>query len=178
MRPGGGKTKGNTFENRMGRALSFWLTLGQDGTQLISSRQSGGWRQRKKRQAGDLAPNGPYGERFREVFLVECKHRKTDLLWALITEAHGKENLQGWWRKLLREAQQKHLCPMLIWRQNRRPTMVLLPVMVCVQLGVTPTLYFQDFGLFPLDTLMHVAPDYIYGIVGELHKAGEGSLYV
>jgi len=126
MKLGYGKTKGNRFENLFGRKLSLWLTGGKDSTQLISTRLSGGWKDARWRQAGDLAPNGPAGERFRKLFMVECKHHKKDLLWTMFGTA--KESIPEWWHKLWKEAVQLNLIPMLVCRQNNRPILIGLPI--------------------------------------------------
>lgn len=129
MRPGGGKSKGNTFERTAARALSGWLTDGADPNQLIWSVGSGGWRSKEDgtqgwRQVGDLAPNGEAGERFRRLFAVECKHVSEIDFWHTFTAAPG-ENLHGWWLKLKSQCEPyPGLQPMLVVRMNRRPTMV------------------------------------------------------
>ena len=37
------------------------------------------------------------------------------------------QNIQGWWKKLVLEAEELALCPMLVFRQNTRPILVALP---------------------------------------------------
>lgn len=142
MKPGHGKSKGNKFENLIARRLSLWLTGGEDSTQLISSRLSGGWKDARWRQAGDLAPNGPKGDLFRSRFIVECKHHKKDLLWGLFHPPG--ENIKGWWNDLCelattlsipkpnvgphhRTSECANLIPMMVCRQNNRAIFVVLP---------------------------------------------------
>src|SRR3990172_2537168 len=98
MKPGARKRKGSSFEREIARALSLWLTRGADQTQLIRSVLSGGWAGRAKGfgQVGDLAPNGPIGERFRRLYAVECKHQRDISLWQLWT---GGELIE-WWGEL------------------------------------------------------------------------------
>lgn len=129
MRQGGGKSKGNAYERKIARALSGWLTGGQDPNQLIWSVGSGGWRSKAEgdqgwRQVGDLAPNGEAGEFFRQHFAVECKHYQTIDFWHVLTAKPG-QNLHGWWVKLVGECEPyPGIAPMLIVQQNRRPTIV------------------------------------------------------
>jgi hypothetical protein len=171
MRKGGGKSKGNAFENLIGRKLSLWLTKEEDGTQLISSRQSGGWKHRRERHAGDLAANGPVGERFREHFLVECKHHKKDLLWSLFYA--GKHSVPDWWGKAVREANAAKLCPMLVCRQNARPIFVALyPTLAAdlATLGSCKCIEYQvggasACGIILLETLMRWNPEEVYGML-------------
>ncbi len=122
------KSKGNAFEWVCGRMLSKWLTLGKDQSQLVPSRGSGGWKRRTVTHTGDLAAEGPNGEYFRSLFVVECKHHKPGLLWALLTQTPGKNNIQGWWEKLYAEARGCGEYPMLVMRQNNRPILIGLPL--------------------------------------------------
>jgi hypothetical protein len=125
MRPGGGKVKGSRFERLVARELSGWLTGGKNKRQLIRSVLSGGWAKGKPdwRQVGDLAPNGSAGEHFRSLFAVECKHTKSLSLWQLW---YGGD-LHTWWAQLVKDAAVAGVRPMLVFRENARPAMVLLP---------------------------------------------------
>jgi hypothetical protein len=131
------KAKGSGFERKVAKQISEWITGGQDRTQLIRSVSSGGWGTRREskdeawRQVGDLAPNGPAGERFRQFFAVECKHYREIDWWAGFA---GKEPIPYlWWRKLVTEAREASaslpagldfLRPLLIIKQNNRPQLV------------------------------------------------------
>ena len=136
MRKGGGKGKGNAFEGAVGRRLSLWLSGGTDKTQLIPSRLSGGWTAGLSggapwRHAGDLAPNGPLGDEFRQHFAVECKHHAVVDLWHIWTQQPG-DNLLGWWAKIIDESLllSPPPCPLVVFRPNRRPTMLAAPLKV------------------------------------------------
>jgi len=185
MKPGKGKAKGSAFERIIAKQLSRWLTDGKDATQLVRSVLSGGWGPRAARQAGDLAANGPEGERFRATFVVECKHRRGDLLWGLYTKT-GTECIQGWWQKLEQEARSVQCVPLLIFRQNGRPTMLATYETLADRI-------FQDFVhtgkprppflthrsepkrgaptvrfvILPLDAFLRLSPKTIYQILGE-----------
>ncbi|KKN68905.1 hypothetical protein LCGC14_0446910 [marine sediment metagenome] len=174
MKPGRGKSKGNRFENFIGRQLSKWLTYGEDAKQLIPTRLSGGWAAGEEwRQAGDLAPNGPEGEKFRRRFIVECKHRKGDLLWELYTMKPA-QNIRGWWRKLEAEAAKlsNTFIPLLICRQNVRPVLAIMPTWLAEALwAYRPTLgrliTYRDetmgFGIIRLDLLLeYYTPDELF----------------
>ncbi len=156
MKPGAGKSKGNRFEGLVARRLSLWLTRRKDSTQLIPSRLSGGWKDKGWRQAGDLAPNGDAGEEFRRQFVVECKHHKTDLLWALFrTEG---ENIQGWWKKLCLESKPLGLLPMLVFRQNGRPIVVGLPTQLVDLVGPMQRGNVLDYQEYARTNLSPVGP--------------------
>lgn len=146
MKPGRGKGKGSAFERLVGKRLSLWLTDGESGTQLIRSVLSGGWSGRGSRQAGDLAANGPAGERFRTLYAVECKHRKEISLYSFWTKSATSDDLPGWWSKLTAEVDAAGLKPLLVFRENG------MPIMVAMREGDSPSAvrryaYFPTFGL-------------------------------
>ena len=118
-------TKGGAFERLCGREISLWLTGGKDDTQLIRSVSSGGWARRKVRQVGDLAPNGPEGEAFRLVFGVECKNRE-EFKWQHLWTSEEPKLLQ-WWIKHAAECDDAGLMPMLIYKRNYQPGLVVYP---------------------------------------------------
>lgn len=128
MKRGAGKSKGSAFERWVGAQLSLWLTGGTDKTQLIRSALSGGWAAGRSgdapwRHVGDLAPNGPLGDLFRQQFGVECKFHKTLDLWGLWRADGGQ--LIGWWDKIAKECAPTGLTPLLICKGNHLPVMVL-----------------------------------------------------
>lgn len=134
MRKGGGKAKGSEFERRVAKELSLWLTVGKDSKQLIRSVLSGGWHGRQTeattegwRQVGDLAPNGPAGEAFRRLYAIECKHRRSIDLLSLWTRTADKDSIFVWWDKLAQESAKAGVQPILIFRMNGRPIMVMMP---------------------------------------------------
>lgn len=126
MKPGRGKSKGNSFENKVGRIISLWGTEGADKTQLIPSRLSGGWKDAAWRHAGDLAPNGPWGEHFRLIFVTELKHHRKELLWCLFSNKKGV-SVQKWWTDLTVLATTVGRLPLLIYRQNSKPIILGMP---------------------------------------------------
>lgn len=126
------KDKGNAFERKIAKMLSRWLTAGEDQTQLISSKSSGGWTSKVEgpggwRQTGDIADNGPKGEEFRRRFGIECKHHKEIQWWHVFTQK-PRENLHGWWLGIHAECEPyPDLIPMLVVKMNHRPIMFGIP---------------------------------------------------
>jgi len=170
MKPGQGKTKGNRFESMMARRLSRWATGGEDDTQLVPSRLSGGWQDRGQRHAGDLAANGPQGEKFREYFMVELKHRNQDLFWALYTSVPG-ENIQGWWATLVHETEHTSCIPLLVCRQNFKPILAVLPVDVAHIVAADYSIVIDyrngglDCGIMLLETLLKWQSEELYRVL-------------
>lgn len=155
---GGGKAKGSAFEREVAKALSLWMTKGKDKTQLIRSVLSGGWFPGQKalegwRHVGDLAPNGPRGEKFRKLFAVECKHRRDISLYDIWTRK-ADDTLLGWWEKLKHDAGEVDVSPLLIFRSNRMPTMVGMSVEAFTLIGTsnrpTQVAHFEWVGMHVL----------------------------
>lgn len=170
MKAGAGSRKGGAFERWTGKQLSLWLTGGEDDTQLIRSALSGGWEQGKSGQAswrhlGDLCPNGQVADRFRQRFVVECKHQASVDLWDLWTVEKAK--LLKWWHQVCAEVMNAGvpgLQPMLIFRANRLPTMVvmsttLLPVELHNVRRVATFGWHGGLALFPFEELLECSPD-------------------
>lgn len=131
MRPGGGHSKGAAFERAVCRDLSLWLTAGQHDDLLWRSAMSGGRatvRFKKGRasrsQAGDISPISGVGEKLTDLFLLECKHYRDlqmiGLYLGLTTGIHKH------WKETVEDAQRHKKWPMLIAKQSRTPTFVLL----------------------------------------------------
>ena len=170
MKRGAGKAKGSAFERAVAKDLSLWLTGGNDGKQLIRSVLSGGWRAGQAgsgegwRQVGDLAPNGPVGEQFRQRFAVECKHRRDIDLYGLWTR---QDAILEWWAKLKEEiatvAAQTNttpVIPMLVFRANGRPIMCGVPSKTAewLRMNHTATFKWVDLTIFPFEQLLKCSP--------------------
>jgi Holliday junction resolvase len=114
--------KGGAYEREIAKKLSLWLTNGKEKNELIRSVSSGGWKFKQKRQVGDLAPNGPHGAAFRDVFGVECKNRES-FLWQHYWTSKDPE-LFKWWKKIMEESNEANLLPLIIYRKNYVPDVI------------------------------------------------------
>lgn len=127
MRKGGGKGKGASFERRICKALSLWVSGGKNEDLFWRSAMSGGratLQYRKgniNRQAGDICAVAPEGHAFTNVWFVECKHIKAMNLSAFLLSNQGP--LAKFWRVACREARKHKRRPMLIV-QSRGPIVV------------------------------------------------------
>lgn len=114
--------KGGRYEREIAKQLSLWLTNDDSNSELIRSVSSGGWKFRKNRQVGDLAPNGPKGDEFRSLFGIECKNRE-DFSWKHYWTSEDPQ-LFKWWRQVAEECEDAELIPMLIYRKNYVPDLI------------------------------------------------------
>jgi len=125
MRRGGGKQKGASFERKIAVALSRWVTHGERKDVFWRTAMSGGRAtihiKGDVRQCGDIAPIAQEGHYFCSVWYIEIKHLRAIDLFSAMSE---RGQLHHIWRKTKREAYKYKRDPMLIIRQNMRPTLV------------------------------------------------------
>lgn len=166
MKPGRGKQKGSAFERWVARELSRWLTEGKSTKQLIRSVLSGGWESSKQgegawRHAGDLAPNGPKGEAFRMCVVVECKHYREVNLWPLWHEDNrtSMAPIWQWWRQVRKEAAAVSTIPMLVFKANASPVMVMLPSGTLTEHGAVTVHGNDPCLILPWETLRKYDPN-------------------
>jgi hypothetical protein len=146
MKQGGGKGKGGEFERRICVELSKWITKGEKIDCLWRSAMSGGRATVKRgqvRQAGDITAVAPEGHALTEKFYVECKAYKTLTLDCLVT---GKGTLIDFWKIAVREAKSHNKLPMLIFKRNHWPIVVILDNAGRVELGIAPAESFVRSG--------------------------------
>lgn len=133
MRSGGGNPKGAAFERYCCKRLSLWLTKGQRDDCMWRTAMSGGRAtfQLKQHiinsaQAGDINAISAEAMELCERCLFECKHYKDLGFSALVTNGGGL--LAGFWLKVKNDAIGLGKTPVLIARQNRYQTLLLIPI--------------------------------------------------
>ena len=126
-----GKGKGQQFERDVCRQLSLWVSGGKSKNLFWRSSQSGGRATtlRKKGEdlsvhAGDVCAIDPAGEKFCWTFFIECKCLKTLQLHAFFYPKN-KGILPAMWAKCRRQARMYHKVPLLICKENAKPTLLL-----------------------------------------------------
>lgn len=131
MLPGGGKAKGSAFERHICDRLSLWVSHSQSHDLFWRSAMSGGRATvgaRKgvdlRRQAGDICAVAPEGHSLTDRFYIECKHVNSLDIESFIVKRRGK--LAAFWEVAKREAKRHGRLPMIIARQNRLPTLMLV----------------------------------------------------
>jgi hypothetical protein len=130
MRPGGGKSKGSSFERQICVALSLWMSSGQSEDYYWRSASSGGRStvaaRRGKRlaaQAGDISCIHQSGSALTDQFYLECKTYR-DLNFVGLLKRKGK--LAEFWLETRKQAAFYKKQPMLIAKQNQQPIIVCL----------------------------------------------------
>ena len=125
--------KGQSFERWVCRELSTWVSCGKVDSLFWRSSQSGGrattLQKKGKRlavHAGDIAAIEPGGARFISTFFVECKRKRSMELDKLFYRGRSG-GLRGAWEKCQRQAESYGKVPMLIFKENARAVMVVVP---------------------------------------------------
>ena len=129
MRAGGGKAKGADFERSVCQQLSLWVSKGENVDLYWRSAMSGGRatvQKGKVRQAGDITAVAPEGHILTDQFFIECKSYKNLSLDCLIK---GKGVLIDFWQIAIKESAKYNRIPLLIFKQNRWPTIVCTSAM-------------------------------------------------
>ena len=146
MKQGSGKSKGGQFERDICKALSLWVSKGANVDLYWRSAMSGGRATVKRgqvRQAGDITAVAPEGHALTEKFYVECKAYKMLTLDCLVT---GKGTLIDFWKIAVKEAKSHNKLPMLIFKRNHWPIVVILDNAGRVELGIAPAESFVRAG--------------------------------
>ena len=131
MRAGGSKQKGSAYERDICKKLSLWASSGKREDCFWRSAMSGGRstiqiRKGKQNtsQAGDISSIDRIGAELIEQFCIECKHYKTlDLIPGII---HNRGALYSFWNKVVEDAFAIRKMPLLIAKQNRLPSLILM----------------------------------------------------
>ena len=165
MRPGGGNPKGSQFERNIACQLSLWISDGKRKDLICRTGGSGGqftsWLKRGEPMfvPGDLMSIDPLAHQFCSTFAIECKHWK-DL--GMIRFLLGKGELYEAMLKIKIQAEERNQKWMLIAKQNNRPALVIMPLLIMPSTFVFPVdlLCHQLFGLsihlFVLDEFLKV----------------------
>jgi len=136
------KSKGSSFERKIAKELSLWLTNNKRDDTLWRSAMSGGRATIVNRaggnasaQMGDLSSIDVESDQFIKNFAVELKHYK-DLKLLNLLYGGGKDGFPGFYSKVLKEAKDAGKQPLLIAKQNHKSV-------IC---GTTATGYSKFFN--------------------------------
>ena len=132
MRAGGGKAKGSSFERMICKALSLWVSRGEEEDLFWRSAMSGGRAtvSRKTtgrtlaRQAGDITATAPEGHKLTDLFYIECKFVKTLGITNFVYDRGSP--IRGFWDVAVREAHAHKREAMLIAKENNGIILVIM----------------------------------------------------
>lgn len=174
MRSGGGKQKGSAFEREVCKALSNWLSEGARSDLFWRSAMSGGRAKvlsksgiRADAQSGDISSVDRLSARFIERYSVEAKFYKDLNLQGIF---YGTTSgLLDFWEQCAGDAANSNKTPMLIAKQNFKPSLMFLPRTELHELGlhrnvlaVVPRL---GMGAVLFDTFMELVDPKIFEVV-------------
>lgn len=132
MKAGSGNRKGGSFERKVSKLLSLWVSHGKHIDLFWRTAMSGGRAtvMRRKgtriRQGGDIGAVAAEGHHFTNRWFVETKaYRDLKILQFLIS---GSGILAKFWKKARTEARNNHQEPMMILKQNNLPWLVVTHV--------------------------------------------------
>lgn len=137
MKRGGGKGKGSAFERVVCKQLSAWVSAGKrddlfwrtagSGARATQVFKASG---RTVQGVGDVVSVHPDSAWVTAAFAVEAKHLK-DLKLAGDVFFGLTSGIGFHWKKICEQAADADRLPMLIARQNGRPTILWLPAGLC-----------------------------------------------
>lgn len=131
MKPGAGKVKGAEFERQTCKQLSLWISKGAREDIFWRSAMSGGRAtiglaegKSHTSQSGDISAVDVLGFKFTERFYIECKHYKDLQLKNILYD--GPSKLLTFWKDSVTTASAFRKSPILIAKENRIPTFIVL----------------------------------------------------
>lgn len=129
MKPGGGRSKGNGYENRIAKeVIAAFACFGIKRKDCYRTPGSGGHRFAKKKDPGDLVISPKLRKMF--PFSVECKFYKKVKLWALwwpVEDQKKSWRFRPWIRQARKAAKGTKLIPLLVFKENNGPDMAAFP---------------------------------------------------
>lgn len=131
MKPGGGKRKGASFERKICVCLSRWVSRGRREDLFWRSAMSGGRATLGRRkgkdlqwQAGDVCAVHPDGHVLTDYWYIEVKNVRELMIDAFIMGLPCP--MARYWRTACKEAKENSRHPMLIAKQFRGLTVVVM----------------------------------------------------
>lgn len=124
--------KGSSFERKVGKQLSLWLTYQEKGSIFSRNVGSGGaWTRADARGAelnmpGDLAAAHPLAFDFLRHFSVEVKHNARLVLSEYLLSKTGKDFISQAISKVITQSERMGLYWMFIGKQDRRPAFLMM----------------------------------------------------
>jgi len=165
------KAKGGSFERLVCKSLSLWISHGKNQDVFWRSAMSGGRAtvsKGKVRQCGDICAVAEEGYKFSDRFYIECKHIKKAALDSFLIKRTGP--LATFWKKAEKDAAKHLRQPLLIFRQNGWPILVLDRGVLKRAEWATPVM--QDWTVTddnPAETCLYRFDDWMKGKYHDRH---------
>jgi len=147
MRPGGGKNKDSSFERKICKDLHLWTLDGKDdgkGPIYWRTPGSGAKATRDKsqnilneRMSGDIMYLRDEGKAFLNTFYIEIKSYKSIGIGSLVwwQKVRKGQNAYQWWYRAIQEAMDINRRPMLIMKENTKPTLLAIDTNIYRKIG-------------------------------------------
>ncbi len=171
------RNKGLAYEREIAKSLSLWLSRGEAKDWFCRSQASGAMATREpgewNSQAGDIAATGIQGAPLTETFLIECKRWKVFGLGSLI---YRKSNLMSVWYTAVKQSVQATKLPMLIAREDKRKTIVVVDeygfALLKTRCGLACLAHFpyQNMHFFSFEDLMQLDPSVFLAHLGKVKQ--------
>ena len=173
-RAGGGKSKGSSFEREVCKALSLWVSNGKNEDLFWRSAMSGGRAtvgrkagKSHKAHAGDISCTHARGHVLTDYWCIECKFYK-DLNIDLFMFGKGG-NLDRFWKQAWDAAHENEKVPMLIAKQNFKPTIVVVPLSELAdfnwaELASIAQFEMHDVAILDFDSMVKSDPAFRYRV--------------
>lgn len=130
MKSGAGKRKGGTYERKIARKLSLWITQGKNENGLWRSSSSGAMATINKKkgsinpyQCGDLCAVSPDCYKFAKQIYVEIKFYKKLNIANFIFDRPSI--LKKFWNTATKEAESYNKEPIIIAKENNFPELII-----------------------------------------------------
>ncbi len=141
-RKGSGNAKGASFERALCKQLSLWWSGGESDDHFYRSPQSGGratTRSKKGQfssEVGDIRASTEFGRKFTDLITVEAKVGYPNLNLQHAVFDNPKSEFWDWVEQAIAAANRANRW-WLIWKQDRRTTVLFLHHLVSQELGLT-----------------------------------------
>lgn len=135
------KQKGSAAEREVAKICQVWWQRIEPGCEFVRTPLSGGWSTPKLRgefkAAGDLMTTAR-----RWPFTTEIKRREA---WSMRPLVAGRTSpVWAWWGQVLTAAAEEDRRPLLWFRHNREPWLVMVHDAVTKGLGLEPVIEWPD----------------------------------
>lgn len=137
------RAKGKRGERQVAKLLTEWWDQIEAGVKFVPTPQSGGFSTKQVRAqfklAGDLMTTSAAFP-----FVVEVKHREK---WSHDRLRAGSRcPVWGWWRQAQAAAEVQGGTPMLWFRRNREPWLVMIPAASVLAMRLPIEIEWSSFG--------------------------------